>query len=49
LQVHEFPADYYRFSPQAARDVFLEGLAEPEVYTVLAPPRVLAVGVKPIG
>lgn len=48
LLVHEFPADYYRFSPQAARDVFLEGLAEPEVHTVLVPPRVLAVGVKPV-
>jgi len=48
LQVHDFPADYYRFSPQAARDVFLEGLAEPEVHTLLLPPRVIAVGVKPL-
>ena len=34
LQVHEFPADYYRFSAQAARDVFLEHLDETEVHTI---------------
>lgn len=47
LQVHEFPADYYRFSAQAARDVFLERLDAPEVRTLLLPPRVIAIGVKP--
>jgi SAM-dependent methyltransferase len=46
LQVHDFPADYYRFSPRAARDVFLERLDAPEVRTLLVPPRVIAVGVK---
>jgi SAM-dependent methyltransferase len=49
LQVHDFPADYYRFSARAARDVFLERLDAPEVRTLLVPPRVLAVGVKPAG
>jgi len=46
LQVHDFPADYYRFSPRAARDVFLERLDAPEVRTLLIPPRVIAIGVK---
>ena len=46
LQVHEYPADYYRFSAQAARDVFLEHLDETEVHTLLVPPRIVAAGVK---
>jgi SAM-dependent methyltransferase len=46
LQVHDFPADYYRFSARAARDVFLERLDAPEVRTLLVPPRIIAVGVK---
>lgn len=46
LQVHDFPADYYRFSARAARDVFLERLDRPEVRTLLVPPRVVAIGVK---
>lgn len=46
LQVHDFPADYYRFSPRAAGDVFLEHLDAPEVRTLLVPPRVVAAGVK---
>jgi len=44
LVVHNYPGDYYRFSPQAAREVFLDGLDEREVQVVLAPPRVIAVG-----
>ena len=47
LQVHEFPGDYYRFSPQAAREIFLEGLDAPEVRVLLVPPRIVAAGVKP--
>lgn len=46
LQVHDFPADYYRFSERAARDVFLERLDDPEVRTLLLPPRIIAAGVK---
>lgn len=48
LQVHEFPGDYYRFSPQAAREVFLDGLHATEVRTLLSPPRILAVGMMPV-
>jgi SAM-dependent methyltransferase len=46
LQVHLFPGDYYRFSPQAVREVFLEGLQETEVRTLLIPPRIIGAGVK---
>ena len=46
LGIHLFPSDYYRFSPQAMQEVFLEGLKETEVCTVLVPPRIIGVGVK---
>jgi len=46
LQIHLFPGDYYRFSPQAVREVFLEGLQETEVRTLLIPPRIIGAGVK---
>lgn len=44
LVVHDFPGDYYRFSEQAVREVFLEGLVDVEVRTVLNPPRFIGVG-----
>lgn len=47
LVVHNYPDDYYRFSPQAMADVFLEGLVDTEVHTVLVPPRIIGFGVKP--
>ena len=47
LQIHNYPGDYYRFSPQAVAEVFLEGLVEAEVHTVMLPPRVIGFGVKP--
>jgi len=46
LQLHGFPGDFYRFSEQAVREVFLEGLERTEVRTVLVPPRLIGVGVK---
>jgi len=46
LRIHLFPGDYYRFSPQAVREVFLEGLQEIEVRTVMLPPRIIGIGVK---
>jgi SAM-dependent methyltransferase len=47
LVVHDFPGDYYRFSPQAVRDVFLDGLERREVRTILAPPRIVGAGTVP--
>lgn len=46
LQVHEYPGDYYRFSPQAVREVFCAGLRDVEVETVLVPPRVIGSGIR---
>ena len=47
LKVHDFPGDYYRFSPQAVEEVFLEGLVEKELSTMMLPPRVIGFGIKP--
>jgi hypothetical protein len=38
LQLHRYPSDYYRFTPQAVEEVFLEGLRDKEVRTVIARP-----------
>lgn len=46
LVVHRFPSDYYRFTEAAVREVFLEGLRDPEVRTVLTPPRFVGSGVR---
>jgi SAM-dependent methyltransferase len=46
LGIHKFPGDYYRFSPQAVEEVFLEGLREVKVCSVLSPPRVIGYGIK---
>lgn len=47
LQVHNYPGDYYRFSPQAVAEVFLEGLVDIELHALMMPPRVIGFGVKP--
>jgi SAM-dependent methyltransferase len=47
LGVHNFPGDYYRFSEQAIREVFLAGLMNVAVRHVLNPPRIIAWGRKP--
>lgn len=47
LQIHDHPGDYYRFSPQAVAEVFLEGLVDTELHTLMLPPRVIGFGVKP--
>lgn len=44
LHVHNFPGDYYRFSPQAFREVFFAGMNEVEVVSVLIPPRIIGAG-----
>jgi len=47
FQIHNHPGDYYRFSPQAMKEVILEGLNEIDVRTVMLPPRVIGTAVKP--
>ncbi len=39
--------DYYRFSEQAVRDVFLEGMDGPAITVVPRPPRIIGSGWKP--
>ncbi|AKC83153.1 hypothetical protein IMCC26134_10850 [Verrucomicrobia bacterium IMCC26134] len=47
LGEHNYPGDYYRFSEQAVREVFLAGLVGVSVRTVLTPPRLIGWGIKP--
>ena len=39
--------DYYRFSEQAVRDVFFEGMDDVHVLSMLRPPRIIGHGRKP--
>jgi len=47
LGVHNFPGDYYRFSEQAVREVFMGGLVGVTTRVVMAPPRIIAWGRTP--
>lgn len=47
LGIHNYPGDYYRFSEQAVRKIFLDGLTACEVHRVMHPPRFIGVGIKP--
>jgi SAM-dependent methyltransferase len=47
LRTHNFPGDFYRFSPQAVKEVLLDGLLDKELHTLMLPPRMIGVGVKP--
>ena len=45
-KVH-FAFDYYRFSEQAVREVFFDGMERVEVGSLLRPPRIVGHGFKP--
>ena len=47
-KVH-YKVDYYRFSEQAVREVFFEGMRAVEVDPIMAPPRIIGSGYKPRG
>jgi SAM-dependent methyltransferase len=47
LGEHFFPNDYYRFSEQAIREVFLSGLNDVQLRKVMNPPRMIGWGRKP--
>jgi SAM-dependent methyltransferase len=47
LGVHNYPGDYYRFSEQAVREVFMGGLSQVTTRIIMAPPRIIAWGRKP--
>lgn len=46
LHVHDYPGDYYRFSEQAMREVFLDGFELLDQRAVMVPPRIIGVGRK---
>jgi len=46
LRVHRYPADYYRFSPDAFREVFFQGMADVAITMVLTPPRLIGHGLR---
>jgi SAM-dependent methyltransferase len=47
LGEHNFPGDYYRFTEQAVREVFLESLEDKQCRWVMTPPRVIGWARKP--
>jgi SAM-dependent methyltransferase len=47
LGIHDYPGDYFRFSPQAMQEVLLEGLVDVQVTSLMQPPRILGMGRKP--
>lgn len=46
FQIHDYPGDYYRFSPQTFKEVFFEGMAEVEINSLMLPPRIVGSGIK---
>jgi SAM-dependent methyltransferase len=44
LAVHNYPGDYYRFSPQAMREVLLAGCRDVNVSIEMRPPRIIGFG-----
>lgn len=47
LPIHNYPGDYWRFSPQAMEQVLLDGLNAVEICSLLIPPRIIGSAVKP--
>ena len=46
LPIHNFPGDFWRFSPQAMEQVLLGGLNAVEVNSLMIPPRIIGSAVK---
>ncbi|MCC6355879.1 MAG: methyltransferase domain-containing protein [Verrucomicrobiae bacterium] len=44
LAVHAHPLDFYRFSPDAVREVFMAGMEDVLVRRLMIPPRVIGAG-----
>lgn len=47
FKLHDYPGDYYRFSPQTVREVFFEGMKNVDIRILMVPPRIIASGIKP--
>jgi len=41
FQIHDAPGDYYRFSPQAFKEVLFEDFDNVEVHEIMLPPRII--------
>ena len=48
LGEHFFPNDYYRFSTQAVKEIFLNGFESVQTTQVMMPPRIIGWGRKPV-
>lgn len=46
FQIHDYPGDYYRFSPQTYKEVFFEGMDDVEINALMLPPRIVGSGIK---
>jgi SAM-dependent methyltransferase len=46
FRIHNQPGDYYRFSPQAVKEVFFENMSQIEIHSIMVPPRIIACGIK---
>ena len=47
FKIHNAPGDYYRFSPQAKKEVFFEGFEDIRSDTLFSPPRIVTSGIRP--
>jgi len=48
FEIHAAPGDYYRFSPQAFKEVLFDGMDAVEVRTIMLPPRIIGAGIKAV-
>ena len=48
FKLHNYPGDFYRYSPQAMEKVFFENLEVQEISSVMVPPRLIGVAKKPM-
>ncbi len=46
FEIHNAPGDYYRFSPQAFKEVLFADLENVEIFSVMIPPRIIGIGRK---
>ena len=46
FEIHDAPGDYFRFSPQAFKEVFFEDMDDVQVRSIMVPPRIIGVGTK---
>ncbi len=47
MERHDFPADFYRFSPAMFREVIFGGYKEVTILDIMDPPRCVGIGRKP--